>query len=378
MVRLAFDVTASRRPGRRPGFTLIELLVVIAIIGVLVALLLPAIQQAREAARRTQCAANLKQIGLALNNHESAYQRFPANLRTNVTTANPNGFRQGWMLFILPYIEQNGIYDQYNFDVGWNNLENTTTTKTKISTFTCPSNPIPDILDGNPDLAGFPGSWTPTRFVATTDYSGFLGVFDWMKTSGLVTTWGEGLFPQLVDAPVQTRLQRKVAPRIADVSDGTSRTYAAAESAGRPAIWRNGIRIGAVENDKVNGGGWTRPASDLTLEGFGNAGPVPATAAGPRDQPGTAAINATNGHNMGVVWQTSTPRGLPSFAYVGPNGTSVTVDYQNVGTSEIYSFHRGGAHLLNVDGSVEFVDGSADIDVVARRVTIGQGDNMER
>src|SRR5690349_2935251 len=111
----------QRRRFRR-GFTLIELLVVIAIIGILVALLLPAVQAAREAGRRTQCSNNLKQIGLGFHNHASAYNgRFPGNTTLFRNPAavqwpfygltTPYG---SWSTMILPYIEGNNLFQQYN------------------------------------------------------------------------------------------------------------------------------------------------------------------------------------------------------------------------------------------------------------------------
>lgn len=92
---------------RHTGFTLVELLVVIAIIGVLIALLLPAVQQAREAARRNSCANNLKQVGLALHNHHDTHGKFPPGYIAT-TTANST---YGWATYILPYIEQDNIYE---------------------------------------------------------------------------------------------------------------------------------------------------------------------------------------------------------------------------------------------------------------------------
>src|SRR5205809_5891458 len=101
----------------KKAFTLIELLVVIAIIGLLVALLLPAIQAAREAARRSQCKNNLKQIGLALHNYESARRGFPPGFISNAAAINGPGTGPGWGwgAFILPYLEESSVFQQIDF-----------------------------------------------------------------------------------------------------------------------------------------------------------------------------------------------------------------------------------------------------------------------
>src|SRR3954471_23228692 len=111
---------AGPLPGRRRGFTLIELLVVIAIIGVLVALLLPAVQAAREAARRIHCTNNLKQVGIALHNYHAATGSFPVGfLYPTVpvpTTTSPLQYRWSALAQMAPYLEQSNLYNALNFD----------------------------------------------------------------------------------------------------------------------------------------------------------------------------------------------------------------------------------------------------------------------
>jgi len=123
-------------PHRR-GFTLVELLVVIAIIGILVALLLPAIQAAREAARRTQCRNNMKQIALAFQNYHDTHHQFPAYNYPVVNTSDWNS--HGALTMILPYIEEQVVYDTVDFNVAWDASANATARYTKIASFLCPS-----------------------------------------------------------------------------------------------------------------------------------------------------------------------------------------------------------------------------------------------
>ncbi len=119
----------------RRGFTLIELLVVIAIIGVLIALLLPAVQQAREAARRSQCTNNLKQIGIALHNYHDTLGRFPLS---RATPATKSYSAQSQM---LGFLEQTALFNAINFDLGWALTVNATARSTEVNVFLCPSDP---------------------------------------------------------------------------------------------------------------------------------------------------------------------------------------------------------------------------------------------
>ena len=109
-------------PRKQSGFTLIELLVVIAIIAVLIALLLPAVQQAREAARRSQCLNNLKQLGLALHNYHDTFNAFPA--RANYDESGNSLL--SWRVHLLPYLEQNELYEQFHLDEPWDSEHNLT------------------------------------------------------------------------------------------------------------------------------------------------------------------------------------------------------------------------------------------------------------
>lgn len=133
----------SERSSARAGFTLIELLVVIAIISVLIALLLPAVQSAREAARRTQCVNNLMQLSLALQNYESSHLVVPPGVvnSTGPVLNSPKGYHYSWIVQTLPYFEHRNIFNNLNFTVGVYALANSTVRSMEMNALHCPSDP---------------------------------------------------------------------------------------------------------------------------------------------------------------------------------------------------------------------------------------------
>src|SRR5882757_4223957 len=140
------------RSARRTGFTLIELLVVIAIIAILIGLLLPAVQKVREAAARAKCQNNLKQLGLALHNHESANGYLPSSIRPAGVTPLP---RISWLVPTLPHIEQDNIRQKYDTTQSWGAAANLPLTSQSIKILQCPSAANPDRKDGDPQT----GTW---------------------------------------------------------------------------------------------------------------------------------------------------------------------------------------------------------------------------
>ena len=131
----------QRRRRRRPGFTMIEMVVVVAIISVLIALLLPAVQSAREGARRMQCANNLMQIGMALEGYESTHQVLPPGTvdRKGPVVETPTAYQFGWIARILPHLEQKNVYNHLDFRAGAYMPANLTARAVSLNSLNCPS-----------------------------------------------------------------------------------------------------------------------------------------------------------------------------------------------------------------------------------------------
>ncbi|WP_428303598.1 DUF1559 domain-containing protein [Lacipirellula sp.] len=201
----SLSLHSTPRPRRR-AFTLVELLVVIAIIGVLVALLLPAVQAAREASRRSQCASNLRQVGLAVQSHLAAHGHFPCSW--------PNGDNEiTWGRSLLPYLEQGSLEKSWNPAIGMLEGSNQQVIANPIAILKCPSAPSQPTYEGTDKGV--------TRTFGTTDYKGVEGVLadDPVFVSWQRKDWLPGVIGR---APVELR----------QVTDGTSHTATVVESTG--------------------------------------------------------------------------------------------------------------------------------------------------
>ena len=170
----------------RRGFTLVELLVVIAIIGILIGMLLPAVQQVREAARRTQCANNVRQLSLSVLNYESAHMRFPPGWNSQSEFDSSPGW--GWAAIVLPFIEQNNLASQIDFRSSITAPINQGVLEQVIETHICPSDPDPEVASLGQLTSGPVGSGggSTTRnpiqtssgdelMVSRSNYSGVFG-----------------------------------------------------------------------------------------------------------------------------------------------------------------------------------------------------------
>ncbi len=216
----------------RRGFTLVELLVVIAIIGILIALLLPAVQAAREAARRSNCVNNLKQIGLAVNNYELVNKSLPPGGVLDVSSG-VEFFGTNWAIAILPYVEQQALYDQYDLTVTNTHVNNERVRQTLMPAYMCASEPNHDELATRATGPGDKLLWAPTSYAAVTgwalespwwgNYNGSPGNLPLEYRGAMHTVGNPGPTP---NSSLTLRTER-----IANVKDGMSNTLLVGERA---------------------------------------------------------------------------------------------------------------------------------------------------
>jgi prepilin-type N-terminal cleavage/methylation domain-containing protein len=314
------------RPNKS-GFTLVELLVVIAIIGVLVALLLPAIQSAREAARRMRCGNNLKQLAVALHNYESAYKKLPPgwiastglmHTGSDSGTGTDGWGSWGWPAIILKYIEQSNLSDALK--VGDLDMRRALDDpallelmQTRLPAFICPSDIAPRLNDKRP-ITGFSNQ---PRLLATSNYVGWnSGSFGWIPGTG-----GPQERLGIFSMNSQTRLS--------EVTDGLSNTFAFGERSYKNAETLTGNRI-ACGAAVVFGNRWgTHRENARRNPLFGN----------------------TNTLGLGEGHINSTLTGDPTNP--GLNNNSICA-------RGVFSYHPNGAQFALVDGSTHFINQNID------------------
>jgi len=215
----------------RRAMTLVEVLVATAIVGVLVAIAMPAVQMVREAARRTQCQNNLRELGVALLNFESVHARLSAGRDAQ------HGWNHSWATAILPQLEQADLFARYDYSRAWNHRANQSVARANPAVFRCPS--AIGKWDGKTDYGGNYGS-------------GLTGLKSGFQEG---RAWEAGMFPP-IQVPLPGRF-RRAAVRMNEVTDGTSQTLMILEDADRQAkeggLWANGHNCLAHDRGRVNG-----------------------------------------------------------------------------------------------------------------------------
>lgn len=333
-----FRIFAGSKLGRAAAFTLVELLVVIAIIGVLIALLLPAVQAAREAGRRTQCANNVRQIALSMHNHDSARKILPAGTKFGPGDTLPPGDsgrgwydEHGWYSALTPFMEEVGLERAINYDLSFTDTSQVHARKFKVNMFECPSDRMVQNEWGSNAYARWRGNYAAN--FGNSFYGGLLSTTKGSQSSIDAAHPGQ---PKFLGAPFSIRKSRP----LKNIPDGTSNTLMVAE-------------ILAL---KETGAAWGGPLSDFTSGLGGNS------------FEGTLEPNAALPDQVARVCGTAVN---PITAYDGiPVSicTAETVD-QYFGSR---SKHRGGVNIACCDASVHFLADGINI-VVWRALSSAAG-----
>lgn len=292
---------------RHSGFTLVELLVVIAIIGILVSLLLPAVQAAREAARRMSCSNNVKQLGLALHNYHDVHKTFPAGHMESGTSGPTFRHQFSWLTYLLPYVEQNNVYEQIDFNAVDPSLSAHQNPAFQpagtiwVPVFICPSDPVGR---NNPD-------WAPTN------YLGNQGTLCSARDKN-----GNGVFGH--NSWIS----------MAEITDGTSQTIAAGE------VLKGDFNTSSVRDNYI------------FVRGSGNAQNVD-----------TCQSFPPNASDRGGVWLGGNPQNNLFSTNRTPNDRRFDCIAPNFGCTNIAarSQHPGGALVVFTDGSVHFMTGTINV-----------------
>jgi prepilin-type processing-associated H-X9-DG protein len=289
--------------------------VVIAVIGILIALLLPAVQKVREAANRTQCTNSLKQIGVALHNHHSAKSAFPIGQKNTTATAN-------WRVELFPYLELDNVYKQVSLS---DTYDSTVFTNLILSVWKCPSSSLPDTQ---------PASWVTwwiNNHQQVPAYQGIMGATNSSGVTPYPTTYGSYWSDNGMLVPNQ-------AIRIADCTDGTSNTFIVGEQSG--LVGTSDLR-----------NGYFTPWGGVVIEG-----PAPAYV-DESTQPLSLLLTTFPSGSVFTIWGL----GLTCNRYaINSSSASAGADTSYNGNTILNSFHPGGINMLLTDGSVRFVSNNTN------------------
>ena len=298
----------------RKGFTLIELLVVIAIIGVLVGLLLPAVQTARESARRMSCANNLKQQGLAMHNCIDTKKVFPPAAQTTDSTTE-----HSWRAYVVAFMEERSIADQYNFNKNW--WENTAAVSQQPSIFKCPTAP--------PAVGGYANIDGPTRdsdSAAPSLNPSSFGYTDYEVFTGVKNKVFNSPNPYSAKGPeCDGVLKKDATTKIAQITDGLSHSLLIVECGSRPDTYKASNGKYTPTGDTNQCISWADSLGPFKLHGIDT--------------------NGDKCDNCGV---------LP---------------FNGINDGEAYSFHPGVMNACFADGSVRTINENVNLYVFAAIIT---------
>ncbi len=351
-----------RRVGSSRGFTLIELLVVIAIIGILVSLLLPAVQQAREAARRSQCQNHLKQLGLALHNYHDTHRALPAGYYSyptsdgsapawaNTDSATWDGAPGwGWGTMLLPYLDQAVIYNALAIDSPCWSPANASLVRTKLPVFLCPTSSGPDDSFTVENAAGSPLVVGGNQLV--------FGRSNYVASHGQESCWGECgasktgvIFTNIYTSTTAPVIINGDASRVAD----------------GPFFRNSGVQLRDFVDGTSNSivlGEHSSQLSDKTWVGVVPGAFTRPSVSTPENGPDAAATL--------------------TLVHAGPSGGELDItgdpiihpiNFPTLHVGQMYSEHPGGGQVCMADGSVRFVSENINLLLWAELSSIAEGE----